>query len=43
MSDEIIASAILFEEEPHKGPHVKSPHNPDEINPRMASDIPPLA
>lgn len=39
MSDEIIASAIPFEEEPHKGPHVKSPHNPDEINPKMASDI----
>jgi hypothetical protein len=23
----------------HKGPHVKGPHNPDEINPKMASDI----
>ena len=40
MSDEnIIASAIPFEEEPRKGPHVKSPHNPDEINPKMISDI----
>jgi hypothetical protein len=33
MSDEIIASAIPLEEEPRKRPHVKSPHNPDEINP----------
>jgi hypothetical protein len=39
MSDEIIASAIPLPEESHKGPHVKSPHNPDEINPKMISDI----
>jgi Protein of unknown function (DUF3606) len=23
----------------HKGPHVKGPHDPKEINPKMASDI----
>jgi hypothetical protein len=23
----------------HKGPHIKSPHDPKEINPKMASDI----
>ena len=23
----------------HKGPHIKGPHNPKEINPKMASDI----
>jgi hypothetical protein len=39
MSDEIIASAIPFPEEPHKGPRVKSPHDPKEINPKMISDI----
>jgi hypothetical protein len=31
VSDEIVASALPFE----KGTHVKSPHNPDEINPKM--------
>jgi hypothetical protein len=39
MSDEIIASAIPLPVEPHKGPHVKSPHDPNEINPKMTSDI----
>ena len=40
MSDEnIIASAVPLPEESHKGPHVKSPHDPKEINPKMASDI----
>jgi hypothetical protein len=39
MSDEIIASAVPLPEEPHKGPHVKSPHDPREINPKMISDI----
>jgi hypothetical protein len=23
----------------HKGPHIKGPHNPKEINPKMTSDI----
>lgn len=23
----------------HKGPHVKAPHDPKEINPKMASDV----
>jgi hypothetical protein len=23
----------------HKGPHIKGPHDPKEINPKMASDI----
>jgi hypothetical protein len=23
----------------HKGPHIKAPHDPKEINPKMASDI----
>jgi hypothetical protein len=40
MSDEtIIASAIPLEKEPRKGPHVKSPHDLEHINPKMISDI----
>ncbi len=41
MSD-IIASAEIIddpEHDRHKGPHVKAPHDPKEINPKMASDI----
>lgn len=38
MSD-IIATAVPLEHEDEKGPHVKSPHDPKEINPKMTSDI----
>ncbi len=27
------------EHDRHKGPHVKGPHDPKEINPKMSSDI----
>jgi hypothetical protein len=29
----------LHDHDRHKGPHIKSPHDPKEINPKMASDI----
>ena len=38
----IVASAepiVDPEFDRHKGPHVKGPHNPKEINPKMSSDI----
>jgi hypothetical protein len=38
----ILATAEIIddpEHDRHKGPHVKSPHDPNEINPKMASDI----
>ncbi len=40
--DPILASAEIIhdpEHDRHKGPHIKGPHNPKDINPKMASDI----
>jgi hypothetical protein len=40
--DPILASSEPIhdpEHDRHKGPHVKGPHDPNEINPKMASDI----
>ncbi len=38
----ILATAEIIhdpEHDRHKGPHVKGPHDPKEIHPKMASDI----
>lgn len=40
--DPILASAEPINDpefDRHKGPHVKGPHDPKEINPKMSSDI----